>query len=173
LAAAGVAAPAFAQTWIDPQPYVNLGYTYLNPHDRDLGEITGRLGMQMGTYWGVEGEVGSGLFSNKFTDGAGDHVKLGEGIDAAGYLVGFLPLPVMNNRFQLLARVGYGETPLELKTPEGSTLNTSHSINVGAGVQYMMDGHNGLRFDWTRRDFQEHNAPTDDDTYAVAYVHRF
>jgi len=55
VAGTAVAAPAFAQTVeptiTSPQGYVNLGYTYLNPYQRDLGEVTGRLGLRMGKYW--------------------------------------------------------------------------------------------------------------------------
>jgi hypothetical protein len=49
------------------------------------------------------------------------------------------------------------------------------SWNYGVGAQYLPDGRNGVRFDYTRRDFQApgFGNPQDVDTYAVSFVHRF
>jgi outer membrane immunogenic protein len=171
VASVAVAAPAMAQTLANPQAYVNLGYTYLNPNDRDLGEITGRAGLRLSPYYGVEGELGGGVFGNRFTTRGGQHATLTEGITPSAYGVVYYPL--MQGRIDLLARAGYSETPLTLKTDTGSFTNISHSINYGVGAQYMQDAKNGVRVDWTRRDFQEPNAPKDDDTYAVSLVHKF
>lgn len=177
------AVPALAQTngptLTAPQAYVNLGYTYLNPYQRDLGELTGRLGLRFGRYLGAEAEIGGGVSGNTFTDAAGNHRNLSEGIQTTGFLVGYLPL--MGDKLDLLARVGYGNTPLRVtgSDAKGNPL-PEHSFAVadwayGAGAQYMMDGKNGLRFDYTRRDFQAKGSdnPQDDDTYTVSYVHKF
>ena len=173
---AAVAAPAFAQTVeptiAAPQAYVNLGYTYLNPYNRDLGAVTGRLGLRLGRYWGVEGEVSGGVEGNNYTAANGDHVNLSEGVSGAGYLVGYYP--ILQGKVDLLARVGYGGTPLMLRTPNGDFSHTTDSVNYGAGAQYMLDQKNGVRFDYTRHDYQEGGvAPKDGDTYALAYVHKF
>jgi outer membrane immunogenic protein len=174
VAGAAVAAPAFAQTTDQLQPYVNLGYTYLNPYNRDLGEITGRIGLRVWRFVGVEAEIGGGVVSNNFSTPAGNHVKLSEGTSAAGYVVGFFP--VWRDKIDLLARVGYGETPLTAQSAGSLTsINTIHSINYGAGAQYALDTKNGVRFDYTRRDFQDSTpfAPKDVNTYSLAYVHKF
>ncbi len=177
VSAAAVAAPASAQWIMPPQGYVNLGYTYLNPGDRDLGEFTMRAGLRLSPWWGVEGELGTGVAQNRYTAGNGNHVKLSDGVAPAVYAVGYIPIghyvPVIGDKLDVLARVGYGETTLKLETPQTTFINTSHSINYGGGLQYTMNGHDGLRFDYTRRDFQERTAPRDDDTYALAYVHKF
>src|SRR3954464_3541579 len=120
VAVAGVAAsaPAFAQTAEEPtlthpQGYLNLGYTYLNPYGHDLGEVFGRGGLRFGKWWGVEAEAGGGVLGNHFATGTGvnSRVNLSEGIQVAGYAVGYVPLPVMGgNKLDLLARVGYGQT---------------------------------------------------------------
>jgi hypothetical protein len=49
------------------------------------------------------------------------------------------------------------------------------SVNYGAGAQYMFDGRNGVRFDYTRRDFQASgfDNPKDTNTYSVSFVRRF
>ena len=185
VAGVSVAAPALAQdgppTLTQPQGYVNLGYTYLNPYNRDLGELFGRGGLKFSRYWGVEGEFGGGVFGNHFATGpsANSRVNLSEGIQAAGYAVGYLPLPILGgDKVDLLARVGYGETPLTVRSdvaggPQG-TIDVA-SVNYGAGAQYMVTRKDGLRFDYTRRDFQfrDPTNPHDIDTYSVSYVRKF
>lgn len=180
----GAAAPALAQeqagpTLEHPQAYVNLGYTYLNPDNHDVGELTGRAGLRLGRYWGVESEFGGGILGTHYTDGSGNRDSFGEGVAVAGYGVGYLPL--MGDKLNLLARIGYGETPLTTRIdslpggPGFESTMTAASVNYGAGLQYMVNSKNGVRFDYTRRDFQAagvNNLP-DVNTYAVSYVHRF
>jgi hypothetical protein len=181
-----VSAPAFAQdaampTLTHPQGYLNLGWTYLNPYGHDLGELTGRAGVKFSRYWGVEGEVGGGLLGNHYATGPGinSRVNLSEGISRAVYGVGYLP--VMNDKLELLARVGYGNTPLLTRSDVGAsssnpnTMRTLASWNYGAGAQYALNGKDGLRFDYTRRDFQApgFDNPKDMDTYSVSIVHKF
>lgn len=184
VAGIGVAAPALAQdgpTLTQPQGYVNLGYTYLNPYDRDLGEMFGRGGLKFSRYWGVEGEFGGGVFGNHFATGPGinSRVNLGEGIQAAGYAVGYLPLPILGgDKVDLLVRAGYGETPLTVRSDAAGGLDRTIDVaswNYGAGVQYMFTRKDGLRFDYTRRDFQDRDPsnPHDINTYSVAYVRKF
>jgi len=192
VAGAGIAAPALAQTpasapqptLTQPQGYLNFGYTYLNPYGHDLGEVFGRGGLKFGRYWGVEGEVGGGVIGNHFATAPGinSRVNLSEGIQSAIYGVGYVPLPIMGgDKLELLGRVGYGETPLKMRAdygPAAPALNrsiTDTSWNYGAGLQYMMNGKDGLRFDYTRRDFQAKGPdnPHDTDTYSVSLVHKF
>jgi outer membrane immunogenic protein len=191
VASVGVAAPAFAQTataadptLTQPQGYLNLGYTYLNPYGHDLGELFGRGGVKLGRYWGVEGEVGGGVLGNHFATGRGinSRVNLSEGIQSAIYGVGYLPLPVMGgDKLELLARAGYGETPLRVRSDVGpSDANSNRTItvanwNYGAGLQYALNGKDGLRFDYTRCDFQYKGTdnPKDIDTFSLAFVHKF
>lgn len=193
VAVAGVsmAAPALAQTTTttaptltQPQGYLNLGYTYLNPYGHDLGELFGRGGVKFSRYWGVEGEIGGGVLGNHFATGRGinSRVNLSEGIQSAIYGVGYVPLPVMGgDKLELLARVGYGQTPLRIRSdvgPSESNPNSAITVanwNYGAGLQYALNGKDGLRFDYTRRDFQYKGPdnPKDMDTYSIAFVHKF
>jgi outer membrane immunogenic protein len=191
VASVGMAAPALAQTTALPEPtlthpqgYLNLGYTYLNPYGHDLGELFGRAGLKFSRYWGVEGEVGGGVLGNHFATGpsVNSRVNLSEGVQTAIYGVGYLPLPVLGgDKIDLLARVGYGETPLAVRSDVGSSSNNANSSitvanwNYGAGLQYALNGKDGLRFDYTRRDFQYKGTdnPKDMDTYSVAFVHKF
>ncbi|MEI9890168.1 MAG: outer membrane beta-barrel protein [Caulobacteraceae bacterium] len=106
-------------------------------------------------------------------------MNLSEGIQVAGYGVAYLPL--MGDKLDLLARVGYGSTPLQITSDVGSASDNANvtktlaSVNYGAGAQYMLNGKDGLRFDYTRRDFQYKGPdnPKDADTYSVSFVHKF
>ena len=109
-------------------------------------------------------------------------MNLSEGIQSAIYGVGYLPLPVWGgDKLELLARAGYGETPFAVRSDVGpSSANANSQItvanwNYGAGMQYALNGKDGVRFDYTRRDFQARGEdnPKDLDTYSVAYVHKF
>ena len=176
LAGVAIAAPAFAQdqaapTITSPQGYINMGYTGTSPNGHDVGEITGRAGLRLGRYWGVEGELGTGVTSDSFTSSTGAASKLSAGPQAAAYGVGYLPL--MGDKLDLIGRVGYGTELYKLESGGTTRINTSHSVNYGAGAQYMLTGKDGIRVDYTRRDFQESNAPKDDDTWTVAYVRKF
>lgn len=192
VAAAGVsmAAPAFAQTttteptWTQPQGYVNLGWTYLNPYGHDLGELFGRGGLRFNKWLGVEGEVGGGLIGNHFATGPtiNSRVNLSEGLQAGAYVVGWLPVPVLGgDKLDLLARVGYGQTQLNIRSDVGASgdnanvTKTLASWNYGAGLQYALNGKDGIRFDYTRRDFQAPapDNPHDIDTYSLSFVHKF
>jgi opacity protein-like surface antigen len=190
VAGVAVAAPAFAQTttsdptFSHPEGYVNLGYTYLKPYGHDLGELFGRGGVRFSRWFGVEGEVGGGVIGNHFATGTNPNSRVGltEGIQAAVYGVGFFPLPVLGgDKLDLIARAGYGETPLQIKSDALSSdaastgTKTVVSWNYGAGLQYKLNGRDGIRFDYTRRDFQAKGAdnPHDMDTYSIALVHKF
>ena len=170
-ALAGIGAPALAQTMSQPQPqaYAGNGYTGLSPNGHDAGEVTGRLGGKMGRYWGVEAELGTGVNSTTYAS-PGGRTSLSEQPSGAGYIVGYVPI---TPRFELLARVGGGDTQFKYETPTGTTQVVSGSFNYGAGGQYFFDDKNGLRADYTRRDFQGSTAPRDMDTWSVGYVRKF
>jgi hypothetical protein len=175
LAGAAVAAPAFAQdlpapSLSAPRGYLNMGYTGSDPNGHAIGEITGRAGLRLGRFWGVEGELGTGVTSDSFTNN-GAAAKLSAGPQAAAYGVGYLPL--MGDKLDLIGRVGYGTELYKLESGGATRVNTSHSFNYGAGAQYMLTGKDGIRVDYTRRDFQESTAPKDDDTWTVSYVRKF
>ena len=53
-----------------------------------------------------------------------------------------------------------------------SVTEDGESVNYGAGANYFFDGQNGVRADWTRRDFTDDNGG-EVDTYGVSYVRRF
>jgi hypothetical protein len=171
LITAAASAPAFAQTLTSPQGYAGIGYTGIDPNGHDLGELTGRLGLKLSPYFGVEAEVGTGVDDAHFNTASGARIRLSEQPSATGFAVVYYPI---TPKFELLARVGYGDTDLKYVNPAGAnTFVASTDVAFGAGAQYFLDGKNGIRIDYTRRDYQDSNAPRDMDTWAVGYVHRF
>lgn len=170
LAAAAVsviAAPAFAQTMQGPTYYGTLGYSQLDHSDGDLGAVTGRVGAKFNPYLGVEGEASIGVKDDDFTF-AGVDGKIEHDYDAAAYVVGTLPV---TPNFELFARGGYGTTKIKTELAGFNGEVDGESWNYGAGANYYLDGQNGLRADWTRRDFRDDAGEAD--VYSLSYVRRF
>lgn len=164
LAAFVGAAPAFAQS---TGAYGTLGGADLNSNSANVGAITGRVGYRFIPYVGVEGELSAGV--------GDDHIDLGgvrTGVHVndqyAGYAVGFLPV---TPNADLLARIGYGATDLNLSQPGRSFHNSVTSWNAGVGGQYFFDGKDGVRADYTRETADRSNL--DANVWSLAYVRKF
>jgi hypothetical protein len=144
-----------------------LGYTgtnYGSGVDAHIGAITGRADARFGKYFGLEVEASGGVAPS--TSAQGNRTWLDH--QYAGYAVGYLPL--MRN-FDLFARAGYGDSLISFRGPTGGEIN-SESFNYGAGAQYFINPHDGLRLEYTRQDAQDHLGPNAD-TMSVSYVRRF
>src|SRR6185437_11403576 len=169
VAVLAAAVPALAQAQTDtvaPGAYGTLGYANAHTSGVDLGAIEGRLGYRFNNWLGVEGELAGGVKDDKstqtFTGGTvTSKIKLQN--EEAIYGVGFLPI---SPNFDLLARIGYGDTRIKASaTATGtgvvpvSASQSAHggSWNFGAGAQYFLDGKNGLRGDYTRQEFTGSN----------------
>jgi hypothetical protein len=152
--------------------YATLGYDNSHQDGLNLGQIQGRLGWRFSDYLGVEGELAGGVKSDH-VDVGGTSVSERIQHQEAIYGVGFLPI---NPSFDLLARVGYGNTSLKTDTATSGVTTTtfSHggSWNYGAGAQYRFDPSNGMRFDYTREEFTG-SGSGHADVLALAYTHRF
>jgi hypothetical protein len=127
--------------------YANLGYAHHDVGRPSYDAIQGRLGYRFNKWVGAEGEVDFGLGSDK---NHGVETKLNH--DEAIYAVGFLPV---SPKFDLLARAGYGGTQTRTRIPAASFRenDSDNSWNFGGGAQYHFDGVNGLRADYTRKEF--------------------
>lgn len=168
LAVSAISVPAMAQTISDPQIYVSGGYTQLDTEAADLGAITARVGAKLTPYLGVEGEGSIGVLRDRHN--VGDvSTKFEHRWDAAAY--GVATLPVQPN-IDLFARVGYGVTEFRA-SPVLAASSSDHleSVNYGAGAEYRLDNQNGVRADWTRRDFRDGDGKAD--AYTVSFVRRF
>ena len=161
------AVPAMAQTLQSPTYYGTLGYTQLDTDNADLGAVTGRVGAKLHPNFGVEAETSFGVGHDDVTVG-GVNAKVEHRYDVAGYAVASLPV---TSNIALFARAGYGVT--EVKASAAGVAASDHltSFNYGAGATYNLDAQNGIRADYTYRDFQHDQGSAD--TYALSYVRKF
>jgi outer membrane immunogenic protein len=162
-----IAAPAMAQ---DPGSRMtgSVGWTQFDSDNGNLGAITGRLGYDFTPNLGVEGEASFGVKDDDFTV-AGVDGSLEHEYDAAVYGVAKLPV---NPNLELFGRLGYGTTSVKTDIAGFSASEDGDSINYGVGANYFIDGQNGIRADWTRRDFRGDNGG-EADTYGLSFVRRF
>jgi len=172
IATVGFGSAAVAQTTSAPQAgpayYGNLGYEQLDHDDGKLGAVVGRFGARFNQYFGAEAEGSIGFKDHKYNVmGVDGRVK--HSYDLAAYLVGAVPI---NDRVDVFVRGGLGTT--KIKSELGGVRQNSDgtSWNYGAGANYYFDAQNGIRADWTRRDFTKSNAPKVD-AWSVSYVRRF
>ena len=191
-AALCVGAPALALAQDNPAAtpdgaYVNLGWGHSTTNGASTEAIQGRLGYRFMPFLGVEGELRGGLSTGHntfdYTTGTppvttATDVGVKQSIAGAGYVVGFFP--VMPNRFDVLARVGYGWSRYDLTPAALSTYHADeHGIRYGLGAQYLFDGANGVRVDWTREHMSNFTVPTGldvdnhADVWGVSFVHKF
>lgn len=165
LAAAAAVALLGAASAASAENYASIGYSQLSGDDVDLGSVTGRLGMNVNQWFGVEGEVSLGVKDDTVSGTPAVNVKLK---DQAGlFAVGRWPV---GEGFNVLARVGYATT--KIKASSGSTSNSDNEDGVayGVGAQYDM-GANGVRLDYTKFDFGSGNG--DADAWTLSYVRKF
>lgn len=168
--------PALAQAQTAPNTgaYVNLGYARADTDPGKLDIIQGKVGYRFMPYFGIEGELATGLGSDKVTvpTGVANPATVSASIklkhEAAAYAVGFVPL---SPNTDLFARVGYGTTKIRVRGAGVSASGSEESINYGLGAQHHFDGVNGIRAEWTRQDFD--NGSGKADVFGVAYTRRF
>ena len=162
-----IAAPVMAQ---DPTHPVtgSIGYTQFDTDSGDLGAITGRVGYDFTRNFGIEGEASIGVKDDDITV-AGVDGKLEHDWDAAAYGVAKLPV---NENLELFGRLGYGTTSVTTDLAGVTASGDGESVNYGVGANYFIDGRNGIRADWTRRDFRDDGAG-EADTYGLSFVRRF
>lgn len=163
------ASPAMSQAWPAPEYYGSLGYSHMEADgsDVELGAITGRFGAKLTPYFGFEGEGSFGVRDDEVTI-AGVTADVEHQYDLAAYAVGFLPV---SPNFELFARVGYGTTELKASAAGVTVREDGESWNYGVGANYYFDGQNGIRGDWTRRDFTDDGGEAD--VWSLSYIRRF
>ena len=146
--------------------YGSIGYAATDREDANLSAIQGRFGVRLHPMIGIEGEGAIGIGDDDVAPGV--TAKLDHQL--AIYGVGFVPL---GERFELLGRVGLGNTKVSVETPLGDADEDANSWNYGVGGQFWFTGNDAVRADWTRHNFDEDDADGDLDVWSVAYVRRF
>jgi hypothetical protein len=165
-ALAFTATQAAAQEASYPAVYGNLGYSFVDGGSNiTLGAVNARVGGRLHKYFGVEGEGALGVDSDTTTvSGVPVKVKLKHSF--AAYAVGFLPLAP---NFDVFVRGGYGSIKLSASALGATVSDSDDSWNYGAGGQYLFDGKNGVRVDFTRHDYGGGHA----NVWSAAYVRNF
>jgi outer membrane immunogenic protein len=159
-------APSFAQTATASNPlvgrtYVSGGYDHTQTAAKiNTGTVSGRVGYNFTPNFGVEGQGGIGVNSDRL---------LGVEARTRGTLGAFAvaSAPVAE-RLSLIGRAGYVHTWAEAKSGAVKVRGDDGSFAVGAGAQYMVDDANGIRADYTR--YTEGKGA---DGFAVSYVRKF
>lgn len=168
LVAACALMPAAALAQDPSRAYATLGYTAIDTDQAELGAVTGRFGYKVLPWVGAELEAGVGVEDETFDvsiGGTGGTIELKH--DVAAYAVAFLPL---GDHFEAFARVGYGTSNIESSVAAVTVRDEGESFNYGVGASAFLDGWNGVRADWTRRDFQDGGEA---DTWSVSFIRRF
>ncbi|HEV2082446.1 MAG TPA: porin family protein [Brevundimonas sp.] len=161
------AAPA-AMAQVAQPVYGSVAYSHLDADDGDLGAIYGRVGYQFSPNFAIEGEGSFGVKDETFDLGGGVEGRVEHKYDAAAYAVGILPV---SPNFEVFARGGYGTTRLKASAAGLSSTENAESWNYGVGANYYFDGQNGIRADWTRRDFRDDAGEAD--VWSLGYVRKF
>lgn len=163
------ATPALAQVADadGPQIYGSVGYTAIETDAAELGAVTARVGVRANRYLGVEVEASTGVTKDDFEISIGGAGSYELSHDVAAYAVASYPLPA---GFEVFGRVGYGTTKIEADVP-GVTGIDGESLNYGGGVAWFVRA-DGLRAEWTRRDFSDDIAG-EADSWSLSYVRRF
>jgi hypothetical protein len=163
------ALPALAQTE-STGVYGTLGYSYVDAGSGfQFGAVTARVGGRFHQYFGVEGEAGIGVKDDDLNLlGVNVKTELKHSLNA--YVVGFLPLA---ENFDILVRGGYGTTKIKASALGATADGSDESWNYGVGAQYLFDGKNGVRADYTRHSFGDDSGNEDADAWSIAYVRKF
>jgi hypothetical protein len=138
------------------------GYTFLEVDEINLGAVNFQAAYHFSEYFAVEGEALLGVSDDSI--GAID-VELDYAL--AAFVKGTLPL---NEQFALTGRVGYSTAELSASAGGFGASGDDQAFAYGAGAQYFFDDRNGVRFDYTRYDFDD-GAETD--AFGLSYVRRF
>lgn len=168
LATVGFAGAASAQDTSDTTVYGTIGYANVaadGDADVNLGAIQGRIGARFGKYFGVEGELATGVKDDSF-DVAGTNVDVELKHEVGVFAVGNYPI---TDRFDIFARVGYAWAEAKAKGAGISDEADLDGVAYGVGGQYFFTDKDGVRLDYTRHDGKDAEA----DVVGVSYVRKF
>lgn len=151
------------------ETYGSIGYSKIDLSDVDLGAVTARVGANINSWFGVEGEVSVGVQDESVTipvgqPGAGTYaIELKHSV--AVFAVARAPVA---EGFSVFGRVGYATSKFEATIPGTNVSGSAEGVAYGVGAQYDF-GVNGVRADFTRYDVEFDDA----DAYTISYVRKF
>jgi hypothetical protein len=118
------------------QLYGGVGYTVFEAEtgagDANIGTVMGRLGYKTNVFLGFEGEVAIGVQDESFTV-LGVPVDVGVDNEVGGFVVGFLPVPLVGDLF---ARAGYANISVEASGGGQNFTEDGAGLAYGGGLQF-------------------------------------
>lgn len=148
---------------------IDGGLGYLDYEGADIITAQGHLGYDFNDYFGVEGELATGLTEE---DAGGIDTSLS--YNAAAFAT---VSTARTNGWELFGRLGYGQAEVE-----GSAGGVSASVDVdglayGVGAKYFFNDQQGVRVDLTQYDYEGEAFGSDFDAEAtsaqVGYLYKF
>lgn len=166
---AGVSGGALAQ---DTGFTLSGGYTRMQLDDYELDLITFRGGYDFSEYFGVEGQLDLGIDGDTANGCPTGYVCAAVqrelDLEYGAGLYGVARLPI-GETFNIFGRAGYQHADFDANfTPTGGIGDGSFAWGVGA--QWDFAETSGVRFDYTRADF---DGLGEADSFSLSYVLRF
>ncbi|HWE45891.1 MAG TPA: outer membrane beta-barrel protein [Caulobacteraceae bacterium] len=129
----------------------------------DTGIFNAQAGVRFGPYFGVEGEVGTGLPGDSRT---GKKLSLTDRY--AAYIVGYLP---WTKHLDLFAKLGLGHSRYKYEDNGASITSDLDSVNWGVGAQYLFNDHDGVRTEVLKENY--HDSHGERTSLMFSWIHRF
>ncbi|WP_417468548.1 porin family protein [Maricaulis sp.] len=162
LSALALGSVAHAQ---DTSYTLGAGYERFSGDGVDLDSVVFRGRYDFNQYFGVEGQANIGIGDDSVT-------VLGTPVDVSlDYAVGVFGVvrAFSNENGNVFLRAGYTDSQVDASVPGYSVSADSDAWAYGVGGEYLFDGRNGVRFDYTKFDYDGGDA----DVFGVSYVRRF
>ncbi|MBI1338857.1 outer membrane beta-barrel protein [bacterium] len=146
--------------------YAGGGYSHFDGDNAVVGGLTGRLGVDFGRYWGLEGEVSFGINDDDVSIGTTTGtVELDNAFGVFG--VGKLPV---SDRFDLFGRVGWAQAEVKGSVAGLTASADDNGLAYGVGGNFWLTPVDGLRGEVTRFDFDDNSEL---DVWSASYIRRF
>ncbi len=159
-AIAGFTSTASAQ---DGSAYVNIG---VDAVEFDAYTLSGKLGYKFTDMFAVEGQAAIGIIDNKETI---QGIEAKAGVDSSFGAFGVVRIPT-GEGLNLFGRAGYHFTQLSGSAGSFETSFDVDGFAIGAGSEYLWDGVNGIRLEYT---YLDGDGDGGSDVVSLSYVRNF
>jgi outer membrane immunogenic protein len=150
----------------DQEFTLGAGYERIEIGELEFDTISLRGGLTFTEHFGIEAQANFGIDEETID-------VLGASADVDfNYLLGVFGvarLPVNNDQTVLFARAGYTTSEAEASLGGFSVAADDDAWAYGVGVEHTISGPHGVRFDYTRYDYDGEDA----DGLALSYIYRF
>jgi len=163
LATAAMAAFASTASAQDGTAYINIG---VDAVEFDAYTLSGKIGYQFTKNFGVEGQAAVGIIDNEETFG---NIEASAGVDSSFAAFGIARLPTAEN-LNIFLRGGYHFTQLSASAGTADISVDVDGFAIGAGSEYLWDGVNGVRLEYT---YLDGGNDSGSNVFSLSYVRNF